>query len=134
MAARSPSWPPPRLGTSGKLPRLERPAARSVSLEELYGALVALRGGERLEGTEISPLPRARVLLARVEAELARLELRDHVAKLRIPGARRTAQEDAGLSPTNRHALCFAARMRTRRERNEPMRRLALVLALLSAA
>ena len=58
--------------------------AASVPLEELHGALVALRGRERLEGAEIPPLARARILLARVEAELARLELPDHAAKLLI--------------------------------------------------
>src|SRR5436309_9243854 len=56
----------------------------SVPLEELHGALVALRGRECLEGAEIPPLARARVLLALVEAELARFELPDHAAKLLI--------------------------------------------------
>src|SRR5438309_11849119 len=63
--------------------------AASVPLEELHGALVALRGRERLEGAEIPPLARARILLARVEAELARLELPDHAAKLLIAAVAR---------------------------------------------
>src|SRR6266850_4159134 len=59
-------------------------AARSVTLEELHGALVALRGGERLEGAEVPSLARTRVLVARIEAEPTRLELPDHALKLRI--------------------------------------------------
>src|SRR5712671_377608 len=58
--------------------------AASVPLEELHGPLVPLRGGERLEGAQVPPLARARILLARVEAELARLELPDHAANLLI--------------------------------------------------
>src|SRR5437870_862467 len=56
----------------------------SMPLEELHGPLVPLRGRERLEGAQVPPLARARVLLARVEAELARLELPDHAANLLI--------------------------------------------------
>src|SRR5439155_4284583 len=63
--------------------------AASVPLEELHGALVALRGRKRIEGAEVPPLARARVLLARVEAELARVELSDHAAKLLIGAAAR---------------------------------------------
>src|SRR5512146_581165 len=63
-------------GTSARSER--RAERRSALLEELHGALVALRSGERLECAEILPLAGPRVLLARVETELPRLELPDH--------------------------------------------------------
>src|SRR2546430_17432359 len=72
----------------------------SVPLEELHGPLVPLRGRERLEGAQVPPLARARVLLARVEAELARLELPDHAAKLPIcPVARHRRGAGGSLPP-----------------------------------
>src|SRR5260370_19407646 len=75
----------------------------SVALEELDGALVALGRRQRLEGAQVLPLARARVLLARIEAEPARLQLPDHGAKLRIgralcqPGS---GWRTAGLVPS----------------------------------
>ncbi len=61
-----------------------------MALEELDGALVPLRGSERLERAEVLALARARVLLARVEAERAGLELPDHASKLRMQWDERT--------------------------------------------
>src|SRR6187399_3233616 len=49
-----------------------------VPLEVLHRLLVLLRGGERLERAEVLPLSGLRVLLARVEAVPARLQLSDH--------------------------------------------------------
>src|SRR5256712_992799 len=75
--------------------------AASVPLEDLHGALLALRGRERLEGAEVPPLARARVLHARVETELARLELPDHAGKLLIGAVARhpASPAESGSSP-----------------------------------
>src|SRR5207245_6284558 len=75
--------------------------AASVPLEGLHGALLALRGRERLEGAEVPPLARARVLHARVETELARLELPDHAGQLLIGAVARhpASRAERGSSP-----------------------------------
>src|SRR5207245_8960784 len=75
--------------------------AASVPLEGLHGALLALRGRERPEGAEVPPLARARVLHARVETELARLELPDHAGKLLIGAVARhpASPAESGSSP-----------------------------------
>src|SRR6266511_287503 len=103
----------------------ECPAARSMALEELHGALVALRGSERLEGAEVLALARARVLLARVEAELAGLELADHASKLRMPSRNRRGRPLEG-SPIQTGRLELApedhegfVRERSLRDRSE---------------
>src|SRR6202011_4639121 len=49
-----------------------------AALEELYGALVLLRRRARLERTEVAPLPRLGILLARVQPILARLQFPNH--------------------------------------------------------
>src|SRR5436305_8719401 len=55
-------------------------ASASGALEELDLALVLACGFERGEGAQVLPLARLRVLLPRVEAVLAGLELPDHDA------------------------------------------------------
>src|SRR6185503_12542316 len=58
--------------------RLRKPAQLAAVLEVLDGALVLLRRRARLECTEVAPLARLRVLLARIQAILSVLELSDH--------------------------------------------------------
>ena len=57
----------------------------SVLFEELNGLFVLFRGGARVERAEVSSLPRLGVLLAGVQAVLARFELPDHRGILPAP-------------------------------------------------
>src|SRR2546421_90488 len=86
--------------------------AASVPLEGLHGALLALRGRARLEGAKVPPLARARVLHARVETELARLELPDQAGKLLMgPAARHPAPPAEGGSSPPATQFLVAQRM-----------------------
>src|SRR5437879_13042876 len=87
--------------------------AASVPLEGLHGALLALRGRERLQVAEVPPLARARVLHARVETELARLELPDHAGKLLIGAvARHPASPAESLLTAGNAIPCRAENVR----------------------
>src|SRR5919202_1197096 len=55
-----------------------------AALEELHRALVLLGRRARLERAEVLPLPGLGILLPRVQAVLARLELADHGRRPRI--------------------------------------------------
>ena len=52
------------------------------SLEELHRALVALCRGTGGERAEIAALPSLRIVLTRIQTELAGCELADHIVDL----------------------------------------------------
>src|SRR5690349_16373394 len=67
-----------RASRGGRRPDGGSSADSPAPLEELHRALVLLGRRARLEGAEVPPLASLRVLLARVQTVLARLELPDH--------------------------------------------------------
>src|SRR2546423_22060 len=77
-----------------------------MPLEVLHFPLVLLRGVERVERAEVAALPRLRVLLPRVEAIAARLQLSDHRAPppFRIPRGARQGARFATSLPASRNA------------------------------
>jgi hypothetical protein len=61
----------------------------SASFEKLHGAFVSFGRSAAVERPEIAPAAGPRILLARVEAILTRLELLDHLSFLDLIGMER---------------------------------------------